>query len=276
MVIHTLADAAQNRLEIEKKNIPLSAVRAEAEAIAAAEKRDRASMNLHTVQTGQQGMAARAVKFPFEEALRSPGMSFICEVKQVEPMDGLIARNVPHTEVALEYEAAGADAIAVFTEPSQYLGSKENFAAITKAVSVPVLQMDLFIDEYMIYQAKNLGASAILLIESLLSDEQIGEYIDLADSLGLSTMVEGHNEWEIRRAANSDADIIAVNNRDPQHGDTDVARSLDMRGLVPPGRLFVSMSGLDSAEDIAKLCKAGADAVLIGESLMTSSDKVKE
>lgn len=211
--------------------------------------------------------------FAFENALRKPDISFICECKKASPSKGLIAPDFPYLRIAEEYEAAGADCISVLTEPKWFLGRDEYLRGIAEAVSIPCLRKDFTVDEYMIYEAKVLGASAVLLICSILSDAQIGEYIDICDELGMSALVEAHDEGEVDMAVNAGARIIGVNNRNLKDFTVDTENSRRLRERIPRDVLFVSESGVRSAGDVAELREIGADAVLIGETLMRSADK---
>ena len=159
------------------------------------------------------------------------------------------------------------------TEPKWFLGNDEYLKEIAKTVSIPCLRKDFTVDEYQIYQAKVLGASAVLLICSLLTEDQIKDYIRICDNLGLSALVEAHDEQEVQTALNTGARIIGVNNRNLKDFSVDTDNSRRLRELIPPNILFVSESGVRTAEDVAALRKIGADAVLIGETLMRASDK---
>ena len=211
--------------------------------------------------------------YPFEKALGAPGISFICEVKKASPSKGVIAAEFPYLSVAREYEAAGATAISCLTEPDFFLGSDEYLREIAAAVKIPVLRKDFTVDPYMIYEAKVLGASAVLLICAILSDEELLEYGKIARSLGLSALVEAHDEREVERALRVEHGIVGVNNRDLKTFTVDCGNSVRLRKMVPDDRLFVSESGIRTAEDIAVLRQNGTDAVLIGETLMRSPDK---
>lgn len=211
--------------------------------------------------------------FAFENALKKPGISFICECKKASPSKGLIAPDFPYLEIAKEYEAAGADCISVLTEPKWFLGSDEYLKEITDTVTIPCLRKDFTVNEYMIYESKLLGASAVLLICSILTEEQIKEYIDICDELGLSALVETHDELEVQIALNAGARMIGVNNRNLKDFTVDTENSRKLRKLIPPDVLFVSESGVSSAEDVKILQEIGADAVLIGETLMRAQNK---
>lgn len=211
--------------------------------------------------------------FVFEKALHTPDIAFICECKKASPSKGIIAEVFPYLSIAKEYEAAGADCISVLTEPKWFLGSDDYLREIAAAVSIPCIRKDFTVDDYMIYEAKLLGAKAVLLICSILTQQQIKDYITVCDSLGLSALVETHDESEISMAVNAGARIIGVNNRNLADFSVDTGNSRRMRALVPDNILFVSESGVSSSGDIALLRDAGADAVLIGETLMRAPDK---
>lgn len=211
--------------------------------------------------------------FAFEKALRKDGISFICECKKASPSKGLIAPEFPYLQIAEEYEAAGADCISVLTEPKWFLGSDEYLREIADAVSIPCLRKDFTVDEYMIYEAKVLGASAVLLICSILGKSEIREYIQICDDLGLSALVETHDEREVQMALDAGARMIGVNNRNLKDFSVNTDNSRRLRELIPSEVLFVSESGVQTAEDVAALRAIGADAVLIGETLMRAADK---
>ena len=211
--------------------------------------------------------------FAFENALKKPDIAFICECKKASPSKGLIAPDFPYLSIAQEYEAAGADAISVLTEPKWFLGSDSYLREIAENISIPCLRKDFTVDEYMIYEAKLLGASAVLLICSILSPAQLSEYIAICDELGLSALVEAHDESEIQMALSAGARVVGVNNRNLKDFTVDQGNSRRLRELLPPDVLFVSESGVKGAEDIASLREIGANAVLIGETLMRAQDK---
>ena len=242
-----------------------------------ARKRVMAEMEENSLDTMRElamsKSSATGDLFAFEQALRKEDMSFICECKKASPSKGLIAPNFPYLEIAKEYEAAGADCISVLTEPKWFLGNDEYLKEIAEAVSIPCLRKDFTVDEYQIYQAKVLGASAVLLICSVLTENQMKDYIRICDELGLSALVEVHDEQEVQTALNTGARIIGVNNRNLKDFSVDTDNSRRLRELIPPGVLFVSESGVRTAEDVETLRKIGADAVLIGETLMRASDK---
>jgi len=211
--------------------------------------------------------------FPFEKALAKKGMSFICEVKKASPSKGVIAEHFPYVEIGKEYERAGADAMSVLTEPFYFQGSNDYLTAIRREVSIPLLRKDFTVDEYMLYEAKKIGADAVLLICAILSPMQLSEYAGLARELGLSALVEAHDEAEIEMALRADAKIIGVNNRNLKDFTVDINNSVRLRKLVPESILFVSESGMKTRADIARLEENGTDAVLIGEAFMRSPDK---
>ena len=221
-------------------------------------------------------LAMPAGDFAFEAALRKPGVSFICECKKASPSKGIIARDFPYLEIAREYEAAGADCISVLTEPGWFLGSERYLEEIAKTVKIPCLRKDFTVDEYMIYEAKLLGASAVLLIASILTDEQLCEYGKICGDLGLSALYEAHDEEEIRRALYAGARIVGVNNRNLSDFSVDTENSLRLREIIPQDVIFVSESGVKTADDIKAVKEMGADAVLVGEALMRAEDKKKK
>lgn len=214
--------------------------------------------------------------FAFENALKTPDIAFICECKKASPSKGLIAPDFPYLQIAKEYETAGANCISVLTEPKWFLGSDQYLKEITDTVSIPCIRKDFTVDAYMIYEARLLGASAVLLICSILTEEQIQEYIGICDSLGLSALVEAHDESEIHMALRCGARMIGVNNRNLKDFSVDTGNSRKLRELVPENVIFVSESGVKDASDIAKLREIGADAVLIGETLMRAEDKTQK
>ncbi len=211
--------------------------------------------------------------FVFEKALKKSGISFICECKKASPSRGLIAEDFPYVEIAKEYEAAGVDCISVLTEPKCFLGKDEYLKEIAEKVSIPCLRKDFTVDEYMIYEASLLRASAVLLICSILSEEEIAKYIKVCDSLGLSALVEAHSEQEVQIAINAGARIIGVNNRNLKDFAVDTNNSKKLRNLVPKGIIFVAESGVKSRADVEALQEIGVDAVLIGETMMKANDK---
>lgn len=211
--------------------------------------------------------------FPFEKSLRAKGMSFICEVKKASPSKGIIARDFPYLDIAREYEEAGASAVSCLTEPYYFQGSDEFLKEIAANVKIPILRKDFTVDEYMIYEAKILGASAVLLICAILTDAQLKSFAETARSLGLSALIEAHTEEEVKRALECGGRIIGVNNRDLKTFEVDITTSIRLRSLVPKDFLYVSESGIRSADDIKALYENGTDAVLIGETLMRAPDK---
>lgn len=247
-ILDQLADYARERTEAAKKAVSFEEVKARALALPMGD-------------------------FAFEKALKKPGMSFICECKKASPSKGLIAPDFPYLEIAKEYEAAGADCISVLTEPKWFLGSDAYLKEITDTVKTPCIRKDFTVDAYMIYEAKLLGASAVLLICSILSEQEIVEYIKICDELGLSALVETHDEAEVQMALRCGARIIGVNNRNLKDFSVDTGNSVKLRKMIPEDVVFVSESGVSSPEDVKILREIGADAVLIGEMLMRAEDK---
>ncbi len=257
MILDEIVKSAKRRVEAEKKRISCR------------EMKDLAGKKAETEQEGAKG----GFDFPFEKALRGEDISFICEVKKASPSKGVIAEHFPYLEIAKEYEQAGVAAISCLTEPEYFLGQDRYLAEIAGRVKIPVLRKDFTVDSYQIYEAKVLGADAVLLICAILSEEQIRESIRIADSLGLSALVEAHDEQEIGKALSCGARILGVNNRNLKDFTVHVENSLELRRYVPGDILFVAESGIRTAEDIEKLRQGNVQAVLIGETLMRCRDK---
>ncbi len=211
--------------------------------------------------------------FVFEKALKTNDIAFICEVKKASPSKGIIAEEFDYIEIAKDYEKAGANAISVLTEPFYFKGSDDYLIEIAKNVNIPIIRKDFTIDEYMIYEAKLMGASAILLICAILNDEELEKYQKTARSLGLSVLVEAHDEEEVKRAIKSKARIIGINNRNLKTFDVDINNSINLRKLIQDEVIFVSESGIKTKKDIQKLRDNKTDAVLIGETIMRQADK---
>ncbi|MBS6724842.1 MAG: bifunctional indole-3-glycerol-phosphate synthase TrpC/phosphoribosylanthranilate isomerase TrpF [Veillonella sp.] len=214
--------------------------------------------------------------FPFEAALRQQDFNFICEVKKASPSKGIIAEHFPYLDIAKEYEMAGAAAISVLTEPDFFKGDKKYLQEIASTVKIPVLRKDFIIDEYQIYQAKVWGASAILLICACLDVPMLTKFRELADSLGLASLVEAHDEKEVQMAIDCGARIIGVNNRNLKDFTVDVQNSVRLRNLVQDDVIFVSESGLETPEDIQVLRDNNIGVALMGETFMRSPNKVEK
>lgn len=221
----------------------------------------------------EQALSCTRGKFEFENVLKEPGLKFICECKRASPSKGLIAKDFPYLQIAKEYEAAGADCISVLTEPKWFLGCDVYLEEIANTVSIPCLRKDFTVDEYMIYEAKLLGAKAVLLICSILSTEKIREYIKICDILGISALVEVHSAEEVSSAIMAGARIIGVNNRNLKDFTINTNLSRILREQVPSNVLFVAESGVKTQQDVEMLREIGVDAVLIGETLMKAPDK---
>lgn len=234
-----------------------------------------AKQNISTEELKQRACILPRTDFEFEKALKKNDIAFICECKKASPSKGVIAEDFPYLQIAKEYESAGADCISVLTEPKWFLGDSEYLREIAQTVSVPCLRKDFTVDEYMIYRAKCLGASAVLLICSILDEKQIKEYIKICDTLGLSALVEAHDEAEVKTALKCGARIVGVNNRNLKDFSVDTENSRRLRRLIPKDVVFVSESGVKTPEDVQLLREIGADAVLIGETLMKAGDKRK-
>ena len=250
-ILDKLAEHARERVAEAEKIHPLDEIKAKALALPKGE-------------------------FEFEKALRKDDIAFICECKKASPSKGIIAEDFPYLQIAQEYENAGADCISVLTEPKWFLGSSDYLREISEKVSIPCIRKDFTVDSYMIYEAKILGAKAVLLICSILTEAQIKEYIAICDELGMSALVEAHDEKEVAMAVRCGARLIGVNNRNLKDFTVDTSNSRRMRELVPDDIIFVSESGVKNAEDIALLRKSGTNAVLIGETLMKAEDKTEK
>lgn len=256
MILDEIAEKTRERVAKQKEQVPLETVRRDAEELA---KRD--------------GTTGKPEEYPFYKALKTPGISFICEAKKASPSKGVIARDFPYLEIARAYEEAGASAISCLTEPYYFLGKNQYLEEIARTVSIPVLRKDFTVEPYMIYEAKKLGARAVLLICAILDSAELAEYQAIATELGLSALVEAHDEREVEMALSADARIIGVNNRDLKTFTVDINNSARYRSMVPENIAFVSESGIKTREDIERLAANGTDAVLIGETLMRSPDK---
>lgn len=260
MILDTLATASRKRVE-----------------------RDKTIQSLDELKSmiygnGQIKSFHKRDAFAFEMALKKKGISgdkvtFICEVKKASPSKGIIADEFPYQAIASEYELAGADAISVLTEPIYFKGSDRYLSEISSLVNIPVLRKDFTIDKYQIYQAKIMGADAVLLICTLLDTATLKHYLKICDELGMSALVEAHTEDEVKSALQAGARIIGVNNRNLQTFEVDIKNSVSLRNLVPRDIIFVAESGIKTSEDIKVLSDAGVNAVLIGETLMRCKNK---
>jgi indole-3-glycerol phosphate synthase len=254
MILEEIAEKARRRVERAKAALPLE------------ELRRRAAAAFEAARAAPRTPA-------FEAALAAPALSFICELKRASPSRGLITVDFPYRRIAAEYEAAGAAALSVLTEPDYFLGRDEYLQEIAAAAGIPVLRKDFVVDLYQIYEAQCLGAQAILLICALLDRETLGEYLAAAGRLGLSCLTEVHTADEAAMAVEAGARIIGINNRDLKTFRVDLAVTQRLRKLIPPDRLVVAESGVNSPEDVRFLQEQGIDGVLIGESLMRAPDK---
>ena len=239
----------------------------------AQERVTAAKQNISIEELKERAVSLPRGDFAFEKALKKDDIAFICECKKASPSKGVIAGDFPCLQIAKAYESAGADCISVLTEPKWFLGSDRYLQEIAAAVHIPCLRKDFTVDAYMLYEAKCLGAAAVLLICSILSEEQIKAYIQICDTLGLSALVEAHDEAEVKTALRCGARIIGVNNRNLKDFSVDTDNSRRLRRLIPKDVVFVSESGVKTPEDVQLLREVGADAVLIGETLMRAADK---
>ena len=251
MILDELAQLAEKRVEENKKKVSLEEIREQALKIARQE----------------------TFTFPFEQQMKKKDISFICEVKKASPSKGVIAEDFPYVEIAKEYEKAGASCISVLTEPYKFLGDDRYLKEINEVVSIPTIRKDFTVDEYMLYEAKLLGASCVLLICTLLDTDTIARFIKICDELGLSALVEAHDEKEVQSALRAGARMIGVNNRNLKDFTVDIGNSIRLRKLVPDEVIFIAESGMKTCEDIQALKASGIDGVLIGETLMRCHDK---
>lgn len=249
MILDEIAAATRERVAACKKETPLGEMK---------ERACRMEVSGH---------------FPFEEKLKREGIRFICEIKKASPSKGVIAEQFPYTDIAREYEQAGADCMSVLTEPEYFMGSTEYLREIRKIVKTPLLRKDFTVDEYMIYEAKVIGADAVLLICALLDEKTLREWIGLCHSIGLTALVEAHDEAEIGMAVRAGARVLGVNNRDLKTFRVDIGNCLRLREKIPKDILFVAESGIRTRADIEALEKGNVDGVLIGETFMRSGNK---
>lgn len=249
MILDELAAYAQQRVLADKQAHPLDELKERCEAV------------------------SPRTPFAFEQVLRGDGLSFICEVKKASPSKGIIAEHFPYLDIAKEYEQAGADCISCLTEPKWFLGSDTIFTDIRAAVQTPMIRKDFTVDEYQIYQAKLMGADAVLLICAILDTQTIEQYLGICETLGLTALVEAHDAKEIQSAVAAGARVIGVNNRNLKDFSVDFSNASRLRDLIPPESLYVAESGVSCAKNVADLRSIGADAVLMGEVLMRAPDK---
>lgn len=233
---------------------------------------DQAENSLDVLQAQCQALG-RADGARFRAALAKPGLSFICEVKKASPSKGVIAQDFPYRDIARDYEYAGADAISCLTEPKWFLGSDQIFTDIRQAVDTPMLRKDFTVDAYQLYQARIMGADCVLLICALLDTGTLERYLGICEELGLSALVEAHDEKEIASAVAAGAEIIGVNNRNLKDFSVNFDNAARLRDQIPPGMLYVAESGVKTPADAAAVKAMGADGVLIGEALMRAKDK---
>ncbi|MCI7211619.1 MAG: indole-3-glycerol phosphate synthase TrpC [Ruminococcus bromii] len=252
-ILNEIADKTRLRVAEQKKNVSESQMRAAAETLA----KDKSN------------------SFAFYKALSGKGIHCICEVKKASPSKGLIAEDFDYVNIAKDYEKGGASAVSVLTEPYWFLGSNEYLKEIRKNISIPILRKDFTVDDYMIYEAKVIGADAVLLICTITENDVLKHRIGLAKSLGLSSLVEAHSEEEIQAAIDAGAEIIGVNNRNLKDFSVDVSLSAKFRKEVPENILFVAESGIKTVQQVRDLESDGVNAVLVGETLMRASDRVK-
>lgn len=247
-ILDTIAEYSMLRVKTDKRAIPQERLREKAELMKGRDHR-------------------------FLEALRKPGLSFICEIKKASPSKGIISESFPYLDIAKEYENAGADCVSCLTEPKWFKGSDNIFRQVRARIDTPMIRKDFTVDEYQIYQAKCMDADAVLLICSILDDARLKDYLSLCKELGLDALVEAHNEKEIESAVKADARIIGVNNRNLKDFSVDFTNALKLRSMIPKDTVYVAESGVKNADDAKRIKETGADAVLIGEAFMRAYDK---
>ena len=249
MILDELAAYAKERVALAKSAVPLEQIRDKACALPKGD-------------------------FRFEKALRKSQMGFICEVKKASPSKGIISEEFPYVEIAKSYEAAGATCISCLTEPKGFLGSDEIFREIRENVTIPMLRKDFTVDAYQIYEAKVMGADAVLLICALLDTKTLRAYLDICNKLGISALVETHDEREIDSAVAAGAKLIGVNNRNLKDFTVDFSNAVNLRKRIPEDALYVAESGVANREQVKALARIGADAVLMGEALMKAENRM--
>ena len=247
-ILDTIAEYSMLRVKTDKRAIPQERLREKAELMKGRDHR-------------------------FLEALRKPGLSFICEIKKASPSKGIISESFPYLDIAKEYENAGADCVSCLTEPKWFKGSDNIFRQVRARIDTPMIRKDFTVDEYQIYQAKCMDADAVLLICSILDDARLKDYLSLCKEIGLDALVEAHNEKEIESAVKADARIIGVNNRNLKDFSVDFSNALKLRSMIPKDTVYVAESGVKNADDAKRIKEAGTDAVLIGEAFMRAYDK---
>lgn len=257
MILQQIAEETVRRVREEKEICSLSEMKRKAEKPASKE----------------QFKIRNREPFLFQKILATEGFHFICEVKKASPSKGVIASEFPYLEIAKEYEAAGAACISVLTEPNHFQGRKEYLKEISETVTIPVLRKDFIVDEYQIYEAKLLGATAVLLIAALLDEKKLRGFLKICNELMLSALVETHDDAEIQIAVNAGASLIGINNRNLNNFQVDINNCIRLRPLIPDGITVVAESGIETAEDIQRIHSAGISAVLIGETMMRCTDK---
>nr|WP_297171449.1 indole-3-glycerol phosphate synthase TrpC [uncultured Agathobaculum sp.] len=248
MILDKLAAHARERVASAKARVPFEEIRTQAEALPRGD-------------------------FRFEKALAGKETAFICEIKKASPSKGVIDPQFDYIGAAGQYEEAGADCISVLTEPKWFLGSDDIFRAIRLSVDLPMIRKDFTVDAYQIYQSKVMGADAVLLITALLDGQTLEAYLAICDTLGLSALVETHDEAEMKMAAKAGARLIGVNNRNLKDFSVDLDNAARLRAGMPTNALFVAESGVSCPADAARLRRTGADAILVGEYLMRATDK---
>ena len=239
-----------------------------------AEKREEIAQRKRrlSISTLKERIAQHQVPLDFASALSGDGIRLIAEVKRASPSRGILCPNFNPVALAKTYANGGAVAISVLTEANYFKGSLGHLAMIREEVRLPLLRKDFIFDQYQVYESRAYGADALLLIVAILSQEQLKELLSLSRNLGLSCLVEVHNEDEVERALSSSAKIIGINNRNLDTFKVDINTTRRLRPLIPKDRIVVSESGISNRSDVEKLKKWGVNTVLVGEALVTADD----
>ncbi len=264
-ILDRLADYARERVEADKKNVSLTDLRASACRLARVDEESLINQDLSQKDIDFRGR--------FYKALAKPGLSIICEIKKASPSKGVIAEDFPYVSIARAYEDAGADAVSCLTEPKWFLGSDEIFECVRNEIFKPMIRKDFIVDEYQIYQAKYMGADAVLLIVAITEKEDLKRYLNICNMLKLDALVETHNEEEIKIANEVGAKIVGINNRNLKDFKVDTGNALKLKDFINKDSLCVAESGIAQPTDVEGLSEAGIDAVLVGEAMMRTGNK---
>jgi indole-3-glycerol phosphate synthase len=233
-------------------------------------EREKSRCDLDEMKKRAEKALADRTPLSLAKALKNDTLACICEVKKASPSKGLIRPDFRPVDFAKEYESAGANAISCLTEEHFFQGSSEYLTAIRKEVNIPILRKDFIFDEYQIFEAAAIGADAVLLIAAVLDLNDFTKLYKLAQSLGLSVLVEVHDEDELKKVSTVKPQILGVNNRNLKTFEVNLDTVSRLKPIAEYGEVFVSESGIRDNADMRKVRSLGADAVLIGETLMRS------